>query len=181
MVSLIGLAIGRTLAERAKVSDDEVARFGLLGAAAPSPLLGAVLVDSALRRGREGVNVAGRGSLLGAVRSDPDELRKRRDQQREREEQREREFELAQQREEEQRERARTRAETRKALQDVARWVAAMDEDITTQRSGTVDVEGVWQGFQKAIARLTARVAEAKQEADEKAAGEADQKGPDGD
>ncbi|MFF5082438.1 hypothetical protein ACFY36_35790 [Actinoplanes sp. NPDC000266] len=48
MLNLIGLVIGKALATREGVPEDEQAPFALLGAAAPSPLVGAVLVSSAL-------------------------------------------------------------------------------------------------------------------------------------
>jgi hypothetical protein len=54
MLNLIGLVIGRTLAQQADVPADEIGKFSLLGAASPSPLLGAVLVSAALRPRDEG-------------------------------------------------------------------------------------------------------------------------------
>jgi hypothetical protein len=167
MVNLIGLAIGRSLAQQADVPEDEVARFGLLGAAAPSPLLGAVLVSSALRRGRAGY-VAGRRPLLGGGgRIDPDELQRRREHQQEREEQRERDHEEARQREQEERRWAQTRRDTQDALREVAQSVTDMVEEIDSQRTRTFDVEGTWQAVQRAIGRLTEQVETAKQEAEE--------------
>ncbi|WP_331736585.1 hypothetical protein OG426_54850 (plasmid) [Streptomyces canus] len=52
MVNLIGLIVGRSLAQRADLPENEAARISLLGAASPSPLMGAVLVEAAIRQQR---------------------------------------------------------------------------------------------------------------------------------
>jgi hypothetical protein len=59
MINLVGWAVGNALAREAKASTDEVARLSLLGAASPSPLLGAILVRSALDRDDRGVTTIG--------------------------------------------------------------------------------------------------------------------------
>ncbi|MFG2022143.1 hypothetical protein [Streptomyces sp. NPDC048825] len=52
MVNLIGLMVGRSLAQKADLPEEEAARISFLGAAAPSPLMGAILVEAAIRRER---------------------------------------------------------------------------------------------------------------------------------
>jgi hypothetical protein len=50
MINLIGWAVGNALARQAEASKEDINRLSLLGAASPSPLLGAVLVSAALRQ-----------------------------------------------------------------------------------------------------------------------------------
>jgi hypothetical protein len=161
MVNLIGLAVGATLARQADIPADERTRIALLGAASPSPLLGAVLVSSALgRTGFETGSGLSRGSLFGTAgrRRDERELaRDRREQDRERQQRVDREQEEQLREGLEGLERQRKGRERDELFDDVGAALTEVHRALAEQRR-TPDLREAFGEFQEAVMRLTQAV-----------------------
>lgn len=155
MVSLIGLVIGKTLAIQADVPAEEVPKFSLLGAASPSPLLGAVLVSSALRQ-REDDDRTGidRAALEGAAAPrGVDPLRERREQNRERRERQELERQESLRKAQERLERERARRKQEGLFEDVGAALTEVQRAMA-EKGRAPDVREAWSEFEQAVIRL---------------------------
>ena len=162
MVNLVGFALGLSQARQADVPREDAARFGLLGAAAPSPLMGAVVVSAALaqqqgrgllRSQRDGVG-ASRAGAAGRRRELERQLRQV-EQQFAAQEQQE-----AQRREEEREQREERRRAGEEALQRVVGAFAAYEQALARQEDGDPppDVDAARREFTEALIGLQANV-----------------------
>jgi len=151
MVNLIGLVIGNQLARDAQVPNEEIPRFSLLGAASPSPLLGAVLVNIALAQRETEQDSGGMEQVIAA---NPARLVRTLRERLERQQQREREQEQTRQRELSREQREYEQRQEQAVFERIMLAVAELQQSMARPQPETPTFDDAMSGVQDALNQL---------------------------